>query len=383
MNDYLKPGVRFHALDALRATMMLLGLVLHSAESYNMGEDDIWPRDPHASDILLNYLNTLIHVFRMPVFFLVAGFFGAMLFYQRGPAAMINNRVKRIVIPFAVFLLILHPLILLSVQFTTSAFNTTLSEFSTELTLLPEQTYHLWFLYYLALVTGFCFLLAMIFHQLKFNKAVVDRGFQKLLGKRILAIPILSLLLFIIMLYRWDYGVPTPLSFMPRLGAFAHFLLFYLVGWLLYRSRHLVHDMKRHGVVYLLLAVVGFTVTFRFDAAIGDVAVGVLRAVVTWLFVVGFMGTFVKYADNYSQRSRYLSDASYWMYLIHLPFTILIPGLLAGFALTAVVKFLVTLVGTFGICLVSYHLLVRSTFVGQFLNGKKYSGDKQLRTSEL
>ncbi|MCB0488477.1 MAG: acyltransferase family protein [Cyclobacteriaceae bacterium] len=383
MNDYQKPGVRFHALDALRATMMLLGLVLHSAESYNMGEDDIWPRDPHATDIMLNYLNTLIHVFRMPIFFLVAGFFAAMLFYQRGPGAMIDNRFKRIVIPFVLFLLILHPFILLAIRFTTSAFNTSLSSFSTELTILPGQTYHLWFLYYLALVTGFSFLLASAIRKLKFNKASVDRAFQRLFGKQALAILILSLFLFIIMLYRWDYGVPTPLSFTPKVGAFAHFLLFYLVGWMLYRSRQLIPGMKRWGVAYLILGLIAFTVTFRYDAVIGDVAVGVLRAVVTWLFVIGFIGTFVSYADNYSQRSRYLSDASYWMYLIHLPLTLFVPGLMAGFALPAVVKFLITLMVTFAICLVSYHFLVRSTFVGQFLNGRKYISKNQLGTSEL
>ena len=45
------PLQRYHALDALRATMMLLGLVLHSAVSYTASPlGAAWPyHDPHTS----------------------------------------------------------------------------------------------------------------------------------------------------------------------------------------------------------------------------------------------------------------------------------------------------------------------------------------------
>ena len=67
---------RYHSLDALRAAMMLLGLVLHSAASYMRT-----PLEPHGPTTIANNergirpLVFFIHLFRMPVFFVVAGFF--------------------------------------------------------------------------------------------------------------------------------------------------------------------------------------------------------------------------------------------------------------------------------------------------------------------
>ena len=90
------------------------------------------------------------------------------------------------------------------------------------------------------------------------------------------------------------------------------------------------------------------------------------------LLIFGITGVFIKYFSQKSKRLRYISDGSYWVYLIHLPFTILIPGFLGGLLFPALIKFLITLVLTSAICFGTYHLLVRKTFIGKFLNGKKY-----------
>ena len=69
---------------------------------------------------------------------------------------------------------------------------------------------------------------------------------------------------------------------------------------------------------------------------------------------------------------RYIADASYWLYLTHLPLTIWVPGLLTGWAVSAFVKSGVTLAVTTILTVVSYHLLVRSGVIGLLLNGKRY-----------
>jgi hypothetical protein len=55
--------------------MMLLGIVLHAAVSYamfNLG--DLWPYRDRATSFVATGLVGLIHVLRMPVFFVMAGF---------------------------------------------------------------------------------------------------------------------------------------------------------------------------------------------------------------------------------------------------------------------------------------------------------------------
>lgn len=142
---------------------MMLGLVLHSALTYNVTyPGDAWSlKDPETTHIFSDSLVFLIHSFRMPIFFLVAGFFGAMLFYERGRLRMIKNRISRIVFPFTVFLFLLWPITIFAFGYTNAIFShqenpfeMAMEPFTDISAFLPRTTSHLWFLYYLSLITG-------------------------------------------------------------------------------------------------------------------------------------------------------------------------------------------------------------------------------------
>ena len=87
---------RIYSLDSLRAIMMLLGLVLHAAITYGaINYERSWElKDPNDVHFLNDLIVIIIHAFRMPVFFVVAGFFGALLFYESTPQTMIKNRIS-------------------------------------------------------------------------------------------------------------------------------------------------------------------------------------------------------------------------------------------------------------------------------------------------
>ena len=79
----IKTSKRIYSLDSLRAIMMLLGLVLHSAVTYGVYENSAWSLKDSITHVSNDYIVNFIHTFRMQIFFLVAGFFGSMLFYER------------------------------------------------------------------------------------------------------------------------------------------------------------------------------------------------------------------------------------------------------------------------------------------------------------
>src|SRR5688500_12766151 len=82
---------RYHSLDAFRAAMMLLGLVLHSAASYTYTPlRDAWPFHDPPGLVAFEILLLFIHLFRMPAFFVVAGFFAALLYYRDGAGGLIR-----------------------------------------------------------------------------------------------------------------------------------------------------------------------------------------------------------------------------------------------------------------------------------------------------
>jgi len=66
-------------------------------------------------------------------------------------------------------------------------------------------------------------------------------------------------------------------------------------------------------------------------------------------------------------------DSAYWVYIIHLPIVVFIPGLMAGFALPVFIKFAITFSVTTIICFATYQYFVRGSFIGMFLNGKVYN----------
>ena len=84
---------RDHALDALRAAMMLLGIVLHAGLSYtHLPTRPLWPfKDRHTS-MLCDVVMMASGLFRMPVFFLIAGYFAARIYGKRGVTGLVRNR---------------------------------------------------------------------------------------------------------------------------------------------------------------------------------------------------------------------------------------------------------------------------------------------------
>ena len=92
---------RYHDLDALRGFAMLLGIVLHGLMSFMPIPLPV-PQDINQSPEIYGYVFNIIHGFRMPLFFLISGFFTAMLWRKRGLRNLLKHRAKRILLPLAV-----------------------------------------------------------------------------------------------------------------------------------------------------------------------------------------------------------------------------------------------------------------------------------------
>lgn len=102
---------RRHDLDALRAIAMLLGILLHAGLSFAPFP---WPVQDTQQSELYGLMFSYIHGFRMPLFFLLSGFFTTMLWRKRGLSALLWHRFKRIFLPLVVFwVLVVVPMIVI------------------------------------------------------------------------------------------------------------------------------------------------------------------------------------------------------------------------------------------------------------------------------
>ena len=95
------PGTipRRHDLDALRAAAMLLGIALHAAITFMPMAAGGWPVQDVHQHAAFNWFMAAIHGFRMPLFFLISGFFTAMLWRKRGLKSLLWQRFRRIFLP--------------------------------------------------------------------------------------------------------------------------------------------------------------------------------------------------------------------------------------------------------------------------------------------
>jgi len=385
------PAVRHHALDGLRAVMMLLGLVLHAGVSYmaTPPTGDVWPFRDASTSSLLDLLVFYIHVFRMPIFFVIAGFFAALLYLRRGAGGLARNRIARVALPFAVGWVVLLPLTAAGFAFAVATQETSLAagwqaavQHIVTLAFLEDTTVHLWFLYYLLMLYGVVLLGGPLL--LKLPPAVRERttaAFAAALRSRwrplIFAVPTAVSLLGM------EAGLlQTSNSFIPDPKTFAAYLVFFAFGWLLYERRDELASFQDYAwtqvIVATLLVPVNVGAVTRAAAATPefDLAAHVTAAttgsIMVWLLVFGVTGLFLRYLDHPSPRVRYLVDSSYWLYLVHLPFTIWLPGAFSRVALPALVKFSLVLLVMTPILLLSYDWLVRPTAIGELLNGRRY-----------
>jgi peptidoglycan/LPS O-acetylase OafA/YrhL len=95
-----------------------------------------------------------------------------------------------------------------------------------------------------------------------------------------------------------------------------------------------------------------------------------LQTLFIWNMVFGMMGMFHALIQKENIIIRYLSDSSYWIYIIHLPLVLVLQFLVRDWPINALLKFLLINIATITLLLVSYHLLVRSTWIGWLLNGR-------------
>ena len=93
-------------LDALRAVAMLLGIVLHASMSF---VPSFWVVTDRQQNPAFGIVFSAIHGFRMPLFFVMSGFFSAMLLHRRGRWSLVKHRFFRVFLPLLLGMVTIVP----------------------------------------------------------------------------------------------------------------------------------------------------------------------------------------------------------------------------------------------------------------------------------
>lgn len=118
-----------------------------------------------------------------------------------------------------------------------------------------------------------------------------------------------------------------------------------------------------------------------------------LRAVMMWLGIILHValnrttgpsplpsGLFLRFMGTQNRVLRYISDSSYWVFLVHMLGTIGFGAMLYSMPVSPLTKMALSILATTAACMLTYQLLVRYTLVGVLLNGRRHAKDKPLRS---
>ncbi len=383
---------RYHALDRLRAAMMTLGVVRHAAMSYEPTVFAGWPYQDAAADVLVRWVIVFIRVFQLPVFFAIAGFFGAYLVHRHGVRGFLRQRWSRIGVPF----LVAWPLVGVTMYFILpflSRFSPVPQGFSYG---LAEQTWaqgsrylfmHLWFLYHLMIlcvIAAGAWLLAVRIPE-RLRVRALDL-FARLVHRGGIAALVLGAAAILYRMQSWEidyYAGPF-----PPLRLLALWGLFFGFGWLLFHRRETLGGFRQPAWTHLAAGIACFFAYRHFadtgchagpdrictgTSVVHHLGTVVFLALAMGLLAYALFGLFLRYLDRPSRRWRYLADASYWIYIVHVPVVMLLPLLLRDAPLPGIVKLALVVVTAIALLLVAYRHLVRPTFIGKQLNGRRYA----------
>jgi peptidoglycan/LPS O-acetylase OafA/YrhL len=366
-------------MDNLRALAMLMGVFFHAALAYSPMLHAIWLSADSQQSALVDVIAWFTHLFRMPLFFLIAGFFVAYLVRKRGMAGMLKNRALRILLPLVIF----FPLCMWAVI---SGLTNALAHVQNKSPILlmiinaapgtpppPPTTMHLWFLYNLVFFCVFTWILSNFSWTWLRNFINTIKPAIFLFTFPLLLIPALLSV---------SAPAPAPDSFLPQLWSFGFFGIFFALGYLVFYLENFTERFKSYGFILLLMSIVIYAAYYYLipkQSGFIPVQLSFWRKFMLTLCeaYISVWMTFLclifgkRYLNFHSRIMRFISDSSYWVYIIHLPILFAVQYQFMDKNWSMVAKYSASLGFTLAVGIASYLLLVRWTPIGWLLNGRK------------
>jgi glucan biosynthesis protein C len=319
---------RLVGLDAARGILMLLGIVLHSANVYMIKP---WRVNDSASSVAFDYVNAAIHAFRMEAFFWIAGFFAAMLIDRNRLSGYIGRRLMQLVLPLVATLVtfnVVEYFIVSRFPSVTAASHTWIG--------------HLWFLIDLVVFT---LLLVPALRQ----EGKAHRFLSKLISGVRTPIELLAVLALIsalpavvgaVLARIAGVNLGVELLGLTSLGRLMNYAPYFAFGMMIHRSLRL---RQLFGAVHPVWLIPGLTLqTWLAVNATESTSWTLLQiclTILTWLNVAAVLALIDRYFTRASGTTAWLADAAYPIYLSHHVFVVAIGTVLLTVSLSVSAKF--------------------------------------------
>lgn len=383
------PGDLTHALEFLRVSATFLVLFYHAALSYlaRPMRLTLWMAYDTSRGAGFDVFVYWINGFVMPLFFLAAGVSVPAACQARGAREFLKHRTRRLLRP-----LLFGCVAILPVTYTFWAYGMVATGRCDEDQILawrfrPDVApsvygfLHLWFLEYLFLV---CALWAGAWSLLQRRKATdnanpaSDREKHRWLST--IWRPFLpALITFAIFVIDSDTMLRVDNTMIPNPSRVLHYMVFFAVGAWISQITDPKGRLAKYGALYSVLALVVFAamvpLLLRHAAAplagTERLVYCALAALFPWLTVFGALGVCLRLVHDRGPTMRFLAEASFWVYIVHVPIVVLFQDLLLPLRWPAFIKFALVAAAAVVLSLLSYEYQVRRSLIGELINGSR------------
>lgn len=361
---------RRHDLDALRAVFLLFGIPYHASLTVRPMP---WIANMHERSRDFIDVAEYLHLFRMPGFYMIAGYFAAMLLHRRPVASYLPSRLHRLVPPFLAGTLLLvpamHLLLLLE-----AGHPEPLARWW-EIMTWPERNpfEHLWFvqvlLYYTAALAGLVWLFPALCHaELKGEQPMLVRWFVPIALAAGLLLGLLGLGSF--QLERYRYLGNFAINFLSARYAL-DYLPWFALGALLQRVPALDRRFARFSWILLVVGLASAIAVASFERVVPLLWRPVLTGVAAICLTQASLGALAHFIDGERRWVKALVSASFVIYLFHEPLIVLLTPWLDLLPLPVWPKFLLLCVSAFLASYGIWKLIKLSPALRYLFNGER------------
>jgi glucan biosynthesis protein C len=296
----LSSGVRLHHLDFLRAAMMFLGVLVHASHAdYDLGQYEA--------------IRFISGSFRMPCFFIIAGFFSVMVMEKVEFSNFLKTRVVMLGVPALICVMVFVPVTVawMKIYFHEGGAET-----------IPHSGWmgHAWFLFVLL---GYTVALG----PLKLVVELSVRWFEKLFGETLSQALFFVALVLIIMfiskvVHKFGPFLPYYTEWKFLVSATISNLPYFVLGVMMYRWPGIYSILHRHLWSWITLALLSiFTMYYLAQNEITSTAQHIIYMTVSYLTACAVSAALFSISSRlltkHNATVRLFSESAYTVYIVH------------------------------------------------------------------
>ncbi|QQE12624.1 acyltransferase family protein [Planctomycetota bacterium] len=372
----LTTTARIDYLDNAKGITAIIVIIYHIAFGFSYRG---WQVNVNDTDKLAFADNILYicHLFQMPLFMLIAGYFTAFSFQKYTLSKYLKLRTQRIFLPY-----IANTIIFLIPQAAfLYAYNNSLSDLLANPTAINIKPDHLWFLHLLIVYTIAMIILRLLFNSIPHTLRLYCNRFASTILSNIFLLLLITSIFSTICLYAW-YICPSsvrPLTKIICSNRGFIYLPIFLVGYIAYHHAPLFHALfKRKTTLCVLLALIPFIILqdhwlpkeiINYDHLTFTPPALFYTSLKKWIATLLALTICFRFIHKSNALTKYLAEASFGIYIIHHTFALISIAIVASFGANVppLMKFILANIICFASTFAIYELIVRRIKIGGFL----------------